>query len=126
MMNLFLFMGLAVFAAICAAYLKKKNQEISLVFSLAVIVLLLFGAFSSLTPLIDEISAFALTDEMYLTIPLKVLGLTLLGKFTCTICEDAGEKGISSAASLVTRIGSVLIAVPLFEKLLEEIRNVLI
>ncbi|MEG1426230.1 MAG: stage III sporulation AC/AD family protein [Oscillospiraceae bacterium] len=124
-MNLYLTFAVAIFAAIIAAYLKKKNPELGLVFTLSVVVMILIVVMNNIFPIIDKITSYFIADELFFVVPMKILGLSLLSKIAASICEGAGEKGIASTISLVTRISAVLIALPLFDRLLEEIGEIL-
>lgn len=125
MTQLYIYLALAVFTALCAAYLKKKNPELSLAFGIAGAAVFLAAAVGSLGPIMDKLQGFTVGDSLYLSVPLKILGISILGKLTCSVCEDAGEKGLAGTVGFMLRIAVLLAALPLFDKLLEQIRDVL-
>lgn len=120
-MNIYQYFIIAIFTAICSLLIKRRNPEFSLVLSIAGVVFMFLTGVTYISQVINDISILNLIDEDFLTIPLKLLGLTLITKITCSICEDAGEKGLAVSTQTISKFACVGIAFPLFEKLLEQI-----
>lgn len=124
-MNIYSYFALAVTAALCAVVLKKKNQELSMVLGIAAITVIFLSATEYIHELINSVKNFESFDSDYINIPLKVLGLNIFTKICQSVCEDVGEKALSQSVGIISKIACMLIALPLFTQLLEEIKVIL-
>ncbi len=123
-MNIYMLLVLAIISAVLASYIKSKNAEFALVFSVIVAVLILTFLLDFLYDILENIKSFGV-DEKFLSIPIKLFGINLLGSLAKSACEEAGEKSLTNVVSLAVKIICVVISLPLFETLLEQIRMVL-
>lgn len=119
-MNIVAIAGIAIVAAIFAAMLKRRNQEYSIILSIAAGVIILFEIFSNISPAIKQINtllaASGLSSE-YTVILLKALGVCFLAQFAADSCRDAGESALASKVELAGKIAIVVLSLPLFEKI---------
>ncbi|MFI3206847.1 MAG: SpoIIIAC/SpoIIIAD family protein [Clostridia bacterium] len=124
-MSIYVCFFLAILSAIFSVLLKKTNPEISVCISICAVVCLFFFVAEYIENLISNILNLDILEPEIFSIPIKLLGLSILSKISSSICEDAGEKGLSSAIVTVTKFSSVAIAFPLFQTLIEQIEVVL-
>lgn len=119
-MNIVAIAGIAIVAAIFAAMLKRRNQEYSIILSIAAGVIILFEIFANISPAIKQINtllaASGLSSE-YTVILLKALGVCFLAQFAADSCRDAGESALASKVELAGKIAIVVLSLPLFEKI---------
>ncbi|MFI3325342.1 MAG: SpoIIIAC/SpoIIIAD family protein [Clostridia bacterium] len=124
-MNIFTYGILAIITAIFALILKKNNQELSLTLSIAGISVLFVIGIEYVDDIVKSIKSLEDFEYDYINIPLKILGLNIFTKICQSICEDANEKGLSVSVGILSEFACVLIAFPLFEDLLEQIKVIL-
>lgn len=125
-MNIYSYGAVIVIAALCTVMLKKKNPEISMALSIAAVTVVFFAGVDYVDDVVSSIKSFENFDSDYINIPLKILGLNIFTKICQSVCEDVGEKTLSASIGIVSKIACLLIAIPLFEQLLEEIKVILL
>ncbi len=123
-MNIYAVLVLAIISAIIGTFIKKKNAEFALVFSLCATVYIMFLLLTPLFDLLENINALGI-DEEFIGVPIKVAGINILGSIAKSVCDDAGEKSLSNGTSIAVKVFSMVVALPLFETLLEQVRAVL-
>ncbi len=124
-MSVYLCFVVALVAAILSTVVKKTNPEMGLCIAIAAVASIFFLALDYIENVLNNINELELIDTEIFTIPIKMLGLTIMSKISSSICEDCGEKGLSTAIQTVTKFACVFIAFPLFEELIALIREVL-
>ena len=65
------------------------------------------------------------TDEEYLTILFKALGICYITQFASDICKDCGENTLAVQAEIAGKIALMLLALPLFGTLAELISELI-
>lgn len=118
----------AVFAAVCGALLKRGQKEIALLFSLAAAVLVflcVLPQIETLTSTFREWAELSGMPEVFGAL-LKALGIVLIGRITADLCKDAGESAIASGVELAVKTAVLLTALPLLNRLLSLLQEVLL
>ena len=118
----------AVFAAVCGALLKRGQKEIALLFSLAAAVLVflcILPQIETLTSTFREWAELSGMPEVFGAL-LKALGIVLIGRITADLCKDAGESAIASGVELAVKTAVLLTALPLLNRLLSLLQEVLL
>lgn len=81
----------------------------------------IFAAVSIYTaPVIESINNIFMrtgTDNEFLNILFKAAGICYISQFACDICKDNGENLLASHAELAGKIGLMVIALPLVDRL---------
>ena len=116
----------AVFAAVCGALLKRGQKEIALLFSLAAAVfvfLCILPQIETLTSTFREWAELSGMPEVFGAL-LKALGIVLIGRITADLCKDAGES--ASGVELAVKAAVLLTALPLLNRLLSLLQEVLL
>ncbi len=116
----------AICTVIASVIIKKHSAEYSLAVSILGIVIIFLCALSFIDDVLASVSTLDGFNDVYIEIPIKILGVSIFSNISTSICDDAGEKSVSIAVGISTKIACVLIALPLFEALLNEVRNVLL
>lgn len=119
-MNIVAIAGIAIVAAVFAAMLKRRNQEYSIVLSIAAGVIILFEVFANISPALRQINTLLASSGLsseYTVILLKALGVCFLAQFAGDSCRDAGESALASKVELAGKIAIVVLSLPLFEKI---------
>ena len=118
----------AVFAAVYGALLKRGQKEIALLFSLAAAVfvfLCILPQIETLTSTFREWAELSGMPEVFGAL-LKALGIVLIGRITADLCKDAGESAIASGVELAVKAAVLLTALPLLNRLLSLLQEVLL
>lgn len=117
----------AVFAAVCGALLKRGQKEIALLFSLAAVLVFLcvLPQIETLTSTFREWAELSGMPEVFGAL-LKALGIVLIGRITADLCKDAGESAIASGVELAVKTAVLLTALPLLNRLLSLLQEVLL
>lgn len=119
-MNIVAIAGIAIVAAVFAAVLKRRNQEYSIIISIAAGIVILVEILSNIAPAVKQINtlltAAGLSSE-YTVILLKALGVCVLAQFAADSCRDAGESALASKVELAGKIAILVLSLPLFEKI---------
>ena len=115
----------AVFAAVCGALLKRGQKEIALLFSLAAAVLVFLCILPQIETLTSTFREWAELSGMFGAL-LKALGIVLIGRITADLCKDAGESAIASGVELAVKTAVLLTALPLLNRLLSLLQEVLL
>lgn len=74
---------------------------------------------------IDELAAVSELNTEYIRIIFKALGICYLTQFSADICRDCGENAAASAAEIFGKIQLILLSLPLFESLIDNILGVM-
>ena len=119
---------IAVFAAVCSGLLRKSNREISALFSVTVVVLLLIRILPEAKVLTETLAAMVDSTQVQDTFQmiLRCLGIVLLGKTAADLCRDAGESAVASGMETVVKFTILLLAAPTLQELLHLIQEVLL
>ena len=108
----------AVFAAVCGALLKRGQKEIALLFSLAAAVfvfLCILPQIETLTSTFREWAELSGMPEVFGAL-LKALGIVLIGRISA----------IASGVELAVKAAVLLTALPLLNRLLSLLQEVLL
>ena len=118
----------ALVAVVLIVTISKQGKDISLLLTITVCCLLLFAAFSYLKPVVDfldQLQAIGNLDADIFKVLFKAAGIGLLAEFTGLICNDAGNASLGKATQLMATAAILWISIPLMNKLIEMIDNIL-
>ena len=127
-MNITAIAAFAVVAAVLAVMLRQYKPEYSIVLSVAAGVLLLMFAVSAAAPIVEKINEImdkSANVSQYGRVLIKGLGICLISQLACDACTDAGEISLASKAKLAGKIAMVLVALPLFDDILDVVVKLL-
>lgn len=128
-MNIIAFVGAGIIGTVLSVVLKQYKPEFSMYITLLTGMLMLGAAVSAVKPALDMISSYmeiADPNSEYAEILIKTLAVCYLTQMAGESCSDAGETSIAAKIALAGKIAVVLIALPLFEKLMEVIKQLLV
>lgn len=111
----------AVFAVLL---LKVGKPEFAMAVSLCACVLILLFAGGTLTTVIEELRnlfRYVKLPEGYLSILLKILGISYLAEFGSALCKDAGQAAIAGQIELVGKLAILVLSMPVVTSLFETI-----
>lgn len=114
--------GICIIASVMCKLFSDNGKEYALYIKLAAAATVMSMIIIFVSPIaetIRNIYSRAGTDEEYLTVLFKALGICYITQFACDICKDSGENALASQAELAGKISLMIIALPLFESLAE-------
>lgn len=128
-MNIYAIIGAGIAAAAISVILRQYNKEYGLYISLAVSVIVfsvVLGAFQPILGLIEKLSELSGTSSEYIAILLKALSVCYMTQLASDCCRDCGETAIASKLDFAGKIALLLISVPLFEGILDIVKELII
>ena len=108
--------------------LNKNGKEISVLLTLVICTILITSALSMVEPVINFINKLQEIGDVnkeYIKVVLKVVGIGLVSELSNLICKDAGNESMGKALQIFSSIIVLILAIPIFEKLLELITDLL-
>ncbi|MEQ8197930.1 MAG: stage III sporulation protein AD, partial [Clostridiaceae bacterium] len=109
-------------------YFKDTKQNIAVLISLVsgvVILLYLMSPLAQVLSFFKEISTKSNIDTFYITLVLKIVGITYLASFAIEVCSEAGAAGIASRIEVAAKILIMVIAMPMLMGVLDAILKIM-
>lgn len=114
--------GIAAICLLLAVFLKSQNKMFALLVTLggAVLIFLIssdaaFNVFDALSDIEDS----AGYTGTYVTMMLKVLGISIVTQVVCDICRDNGESALASQTEIASKIMVLAMLLPLFQTVIQ-------
>lgn len=120
--------GIGLIALIIVVILKQYRPEYAIYVSIAAGVLIFILAFEKLTGIINLLQSIAdktYINKNFLSILLKITGISFLTEFAVSICSDAGEKAIASKIEIGSKVIIITMSIPIITSLLELVIEIL-
>ena len=109
--------------------LSKQGKDFSILLTIAVCCIIASAAFEHLKPvlqLIDRLKTVGKLESEMLAIVLKSVGIGMIAETVCMICADAGNASLGKALQFLASCVILWMSVPLFNKLLDIIENIMV
>jgi len=120
-MDVLLLVAFVVISLVLIVAIRKYSPDIALVVSICAGVLMMITIVLKAVPAIDQIrgvfGSAGLGGE-FGAIIFKALGICFLTQFAADACRDAGEASLGSRVEFGGKIALLLVALPLFESIL--------
>lgn len=114
--------GIAAVCLLLAVFLKSQNKMFELLVTLGGAVLIFvissdaaFNVFDALSDIEDS----AGYTGTYVTMMLKVLGISIVTQVVCDICRDNGESALASQTEIASKIMVLAMLLPLFQTVIQ-------
>lgn len=119
--------AIALVAALCTQLIKSKNSEHAFLLGIAAAVIICLTAMQFMGNIVSFVKELIdLTDvssAVFLPV-IKCLGIAIITKLVCELCNDAGQGGIASAVEYMGAVAAVYTALPLLETTLNLLVNI--
>lgn len=128
MSDIAVYFAAAVLISFLALYIKQIRADFSLLISLAGGAFLLFAAVPRIVILIEDIRSFSSLETIsgeYVTVILKVIGITYLCEFSADICVESGEIALAKHVETLGKTAVAFIALPVVENVFSLILDLL-
>lgn len=115
---------IGVIGAVLAVQLKSGKAEYAVYVSIAVSLLLFSLIVSRLqifVETVDRIASYIRLDPGYLSVLLKMTGITYIAEFSAGICRDAGYQTIAGQIEIFAKLTILALGMPVLTALLETI-----
>ena len=117
-----------IVAVLLAVQVKALKPEFGIYMSLAVC-LVLFTAISGrlelLVDSINQIQTYVNLDAGYLSILMKMAGITYIAELASDLCRDAGYQAVAGQIELFGKLALLVVSMPVTLALLETVSNFL-
>lgn len=114
--------GIAAICLLLAVFLKSENKLFALFVTSAgavLIFLLISNTASKVFDTLSNIKDTAGYAGTYVTLMLKILGISIITQVVCDICRDNGERALASQTEIASKIVVLAMLLPLFETVIE-------
>ncbi len=123
-MDVLRLIGIGMVICFASLTLRSRNPEFALILSVAGGLLILGMLFNPLADIISYLNG--LIDRLHvpadgMIILVKCLGLSYIAKIACDTCIDCGETSTATKIEFAAKIGMMVTALPLFDKLLNTV-----
>ncbi|MGN0614291.1 MAG: SpoIIIAC/SpoIIIAD family protein [Porcipelethomonas sp.] len=116
--------GICICASLMCKITERYTKEQAVMLSICACVFVFILMLSDIPIIfgkIDELISASELDTDYLKIIFKSLGVCYLTQFSADICRDCGENAAASAVEIFGKIQLILLSLPLFENLIENV-----
>lgn len=116
--------AIGICAALIALQFRGGKTEYGIYVSIVAGILLGVGILGKLGTVLDtvkEIGSFLQIEGSYLSVLLKMLGITYVAEFASNICKDSGYQTIASQIQLFGKIAVLALGMPVLLTLLRTI-----
>lgn len=107
---------------------KNSRQEFAIYISLAGCILIFYLGISKMEIIIDairKIQSYIKLSDTYITILIKIIGITYIAEFSSNICKDCGYSAVANQIELVGKLTILATGMPILLALLDTINNFL-
>ena len=119
---------LGVAGALFAIQLKQVKSEFSVYICIAIGILIFMSLAGYLRNIIDTVKTLTGSidlDNSYVTVLIKMLGITYVAEFSSGICKDAGFQTIASQIEIFSKISILVLSMPILVALIQTIQGFL-
>ena len=121
-MEIIKIIGIGLIALVIILILKQYKPEYAIYVSLIAGILILtlsLGQLSGIINLLKDISSKANINTKFLSLIIKITGISFLTEFAVSISKDSGESAIANKIDLGGKVLIIVISIPIITALLE-------
>lgn len=128
-MDIYKIVALSIVAVLLITILKsvKKDDFALIVTIIAAVILftLVLVKLESITILLESLVQKSGINKEYLTLLLKVTGISYVIELATNICKDAGNSAIASKVEMLGKISIVVLTIPIITSVISTVLNIL-
>lgn len=113
-----------IIAVMLAVIFKKEREAFSVYINIMACVVILIWGLSKLEVIMDAINklqSHIQINKSYVSILIKIIGITYVTEFSASICKDSGYHAIGEQIELVGKLTILAIGMPIMLALLDTI-----
>ena len=115
---------IGIVSVLAAIQFKNGKSEYAILIGIAGCVLIFYfsaGKLSSIVDSINKIRGYLSVNSEYLSILLKIIGITYIAEFSSNLCKDAGYTAIGNQIELAGKLSIMALSMPILLALLDTI-----
>lgn len=119
---------IGVAGVLLAIQFKNGKAEYGIYISIALSLLIFFiilGYMDTILKMIRSIGSYINIDAVYISIFLKMIGITYIAEFSSNICKDAGYQTIAGQIEIFGKLAILTLSLPILTALLDTIKGFL-
>lgn len=119
---------LGIAGVLLAVLLQKEKSEYSMFISMAVcicIFIYILGKVETVINFAKKMQTFVAVDQTYITLILKMVGITYVAEFAMNICKDAGYAAVGNQIELFAKLSILVLSIPVLTVFLETVGSFL-
>lgn len=120
--------GIIVVSLILIIFIRDTKKEFSLLLSIAVGILVFMSVAQEFYSVVETISSLVENSgeiSSYISLMLKILGISLLGQFVIDLCHDNGENALATQTEIAIKIVIISMTLPLIETVIKIVTGLL-
>lgn len=128
-MNIYGLFAICIASAALCVLLRQYRPEFAVGAGIAAgicVTLLLLGYALPAVDLMKQLGESVGEAADYIAVPVKALGICYVGQFAGDVCRDAGQASLAGKVELATRLAVLLLSVPLIERLIEIVKQLVV
>ena len=117
-----------IIAVMLAVIFKKEREAFSVYINIMACIVILIWGLGRLEIIIDAINklqSHIQINKSYVSILIKIIGITYVTEFSASICKDSGYHAIGEQIELVGKLSILAIGMPIMLALLDTILSFL-
>lgn len=127
-MDLIKIIGIGFITVILTIILKEYKKDFAIYIILIGGALILYFSFETLVNVVNflkDLSTKGKIDNSFISLLLKITGISILSEFAVSICKDCGEASIASKIDLGGKILVISLSIPVIGNALEQLLSLL-
>lgn len=119
---------LGIAGILLAIPLKKEKGEYSIFISMAVCICIfvyILTKVETIVQFIGQLQPLIAVDGRYISLVLKMVGITYIAEFAINICKDAGYAAIGNQIEIFAKLSILVVSIPVLTVCLETIGSFL-
>lgn len=120
--------GIIVVSLILIIFIRDTKKEFSLLLSIAVGILVFMSVAQEFYSVVETISSLVESSgeiSSYISLMLKILGISLLGQLVIDLCRDNGENALATQTEIAIKIVIISMTLPLIETVIKIVTGLL-
>lgn len=119
---------ICIICAMLSRVVFQTNQELSIIISIAGVLLVSFNLLNSISNVISKINNITNTvgiETQSIGVAFKALGICYICELSSSSCRDCGESALGGVIDISGKVAISLICLPLIDKLMEVIKSIM-
>lgn len=120
--------GFVLISLILIIFLRETKREFALILSIAcglILFITVADDFINVAKSIYNFSSQIKNVNAYISLMIKILGISLIAQFVVDLCRDAGENALASQTEIASKILILIMTLPLFETVISIVTGLL-
>lgn len=120
--------GIGITSVLFAVWLKNYNASYSICIASVACIIIFYFSISRLHSVfmaVEQIESYIQVNGIYLTVLIKIIGITYIAEFSAALCKDAGFGAVAAQIETFGKLSILAVSMPVFLALLETIDRLL-